>query len=66
MAEYRFYKIIDTGKIEEPPVTDECGNDLSAIKEASKLLDRVDIKILEGERLLAYLVPESFAVDKSR
>ena len=61
MPEYRFYKIGVQGHIAEPATVIETTDDLSAIKEARKHLDRDDIEIWQGKRIVTYLVPEAFA-----
>ena len=66
MPEYRFYKITQTGHITEPSSVVVCPDDVAAIKEARKLLDGGDIEIWEGRRVVAYLVPESFAVERKK
>ena len=66
MPEYRFYKISPDGHIAEPPPVIECDDDLSAIQEARKRMDGHDIEICQGDRVVTYLVPESFSTDTKR
>ena len=60
MPEYKFCKVDMEGHIDASATVAECDDDLKAIKKARTLLDGHDIEVREGERIVAYLVPESF------
>ena len=66
MPEYKFYIISLDGHRIQPPTVAMCETDIDAIKAARQLLDGHDIEIWEGTRIVAYLVPESFAPDKAK
>lgn len=54
MPEYRLYKIQKDGHIAEPPSNIIVPDDTAAI--ANKSIDRQDIEIWQGPRLVAYVV----------
>jgi hypothetical protein len=61
MPEYKFYKIAKTGHITEPPGAFEFPNDEAALIAAKQALDRDDIEIWQGTRVVAYLEPDKKA-----
>lgn len=66
MPEYKVYSIAQDGHIAAPPTIVDCPDDLTAIKNARQPLDGHDLEIWEGTRVVAYLIPESFAEIKKR
>jgi hypothetical protein len=55
MPDYRIYLITEDDHIASPPVKIACDDDLSAIGQSKKLLERHDIQLWEGRRLVTRL-----------
>ena len=58
IPEYLFYTIRKDGHIAGPPTNIEMSDDLSAVREARRLQDGLDIQIWQGQRVVAYLVAD--------
>jgi hypothetical protein len=58
MPEYRIYTLKNGRNIAAPPEVVEWPTDLRAIEEAKILLDRYDIEVWQGERLVIRLRPD--------
>jgi hypothetical protein len=55
MPDYRIYLVTEDNHIASAPVKIACDNDLSAIRQSQKLLDRHDIQLWQGRRLVTRL-----------
>lgn len=56
MPEYRFYRITPEGHVAGPAPVIECPDDITAVKEAEKILAGHDIEIWKGKNIISYLV----------
>ena len=55
MPDYRIYLVTEGNHIASAPVKIACDDDLSAVRQSQKLLDRHDIQLWEGRRLVTRL-----------
>jgi hypothetical protein len=55
MPDYRIYSITQDNHIASRPVTIVCDDDTTAVQQSQKLLDRNDIQLWQGRRLVARL-----------
>ena len=58
MPEYKLKFIASNGHVLRSPLVVELPDDPAALKEARALLDGQDIEIWQGERAVAYVVPD--------
>jgi hypothetical protein len=61
MPDYRIYLVTEDDHIASAPVKIACDDDLSAVRQSQKLLDRHDIQLWEGRRLVTRLKSKSVA-----
>ena len=55
MPDYRIYLITEDNHIASAPVKISCENDLVAVQQSEKFLDRQDIQLWEGRQLVTRL-----------
>ena len=55
MPDYRIYLVTEDNHIASAPVGIACDNDLSAVRQSQKFLDRHDIQLWQGRRLVTLL-----------
>ena len=60
MPNYRIYSITEDNHIARTPVTIVCDDDTTAVQQSQKLLDRNDIQLWQGRRLVTRLKANSF------
>jgi hypothetical protein len=60
MPNYRIYSITEDNHIASTPVTIVCDDDTTAVQQSEKLLDRNDIQLWQGRRLVTRLKTNSF------
>jgi hypothetical protein len=58
MPEYKFYTIKKDGHVGGPPAHRNLPDDSAALLEAKKLINGLDIEIWQGNRVVAYVVPD--------
>ena len=55
MPDYRIYSMTQDNHIAATPVTTVCEDDRTAVQHSQKLLDRNDIQLWQGRRLVTRL-----------
>lgn len=55
MPDYRIYLVTKDDHIASRPLKIACDDDLSAVRQSEKLLDRHDIQVWEGRQLVTRL-----------
>jgi hypothetical protein len=66
MPVYRFYRIEKNGHVTGPPPIRVLPDDPDAVHEATKLLNRKDIEIWQGSRLVAYVTAKEKKSQRER
>jgi hypothetical protein len=65
MPDYRIYLVTEDDHIASTPLKIACDDDLSAVRQSEKLLDRHDIQVWEGRRLVTRLKSKYGASEQS-
>jgi hypothetical protein len=60
MPDYRIYSITQDNHIASRPVTIVCDDDTTAVQQSQKLLDRNDVQLWQGRRLVTRLKANPF------
>jgi hypothetical protein len=56
MPDYRIYGVLHSGRIKGPSIAVACGSDDEVIEKAVQMLDRGNVEVRDGRRLVRRLI----------